>query len=632
MPFIVPRIQFDHDESAHGVDTELLADSNFFSADAVSVVAQPTRSTFLLPRPTFVERSIVRLPDVRYAIEATIFPGLLLLAGFVVYLIRPDRRRLPLWVGAAVLFVFGLGPSLKVAGHFVWKHGGQPVSWLPYRLLLAIPGLGALRAPVRVEYVLVALLVAATTIALTRLVDAAPARAWVVGVVAAVLLATNLLAPVPRTTFGTTPAGAQALRAIARHRATRRGRSERSRRLRSRLRQLAGVPPRAGGRVRGFVRRESVVEARGRHRGAVVHQAPVRPVGVRTAPAAGHPGAHDAVRRAGRRCAPAGARRALRRDRPHQDRAHVPDGRGRAPGAPGTLVARPRRALRGDRPRSAGRDLSGHAPQEQLEAVAEVVLQAEVGVERRGRPGVAGLHRVVRFVPREPAVGCDERVGSLHLPRQRRSGPVRQPGFELQRSGARRVAGEQVVQERVVVGNPAHVGVADDDAAPGRNVRFDRMQQRLDAVRESGVVADVPRAALVGDRDRPREVDRILHRADVAPRRVRRQQQRDPGDHHEARDGCDPRHAPARRARLAISASAAGRSTTTAPLTHARCAESARCSACGSTPRPNSAPASSTRGRSPRGSRRTRQDAEGRRARSRALRAGRTTRTAAARE
>ena len=35
------------------------------------------------------------------------------------------------------------------------------------------------------------------------------------------------------------------------------------------------------------------------------------------------------------------------------------------------------------------------------------------------------------------------------------------------------------------------------------------------------------------------------------------------------------------RARLAISASAAGRSTTTAPLTHARCAESARCSACG---------------------------------------------------
>ncbi len=165
MPFIVPRIQFDHQESAHGVDTQLLADANFFSADAVSVVAQPTRSTFLLPRPAFVDKSIVRLPDARHAIEATIFPGLLLLAGFVLFLCGAERRRLPLWVAAAGLFVFGLGPSLKVAGNFVWKHGGSPVSWLPYRLLIAIPGLGALRAPVRVEYVLVAVLVAATVLA-----------------------------------------------------------------------------------------------------------------------------------------------------------------------------------------------------------------------------------------------------------------------------------------------------------------------------------------------------------------------------------------------------------------------------------------------------------------------------------
>lgn len=214
LPFIVPRIQFDHNESTRGVDTELLSDSNLFSADAVSIVAQPTRSTFLLPRPTFVEKSIVRLPDVRYAIEATIFPGLLLLLGFVLYLSKPERRRLPLWVAAAVLFVFGLGPSLKVAGNFVWKHDGTPVSWLPYRLLLAVPGLGALRAPVRVEYVLVALLVAATAIALHRMLTTDPRRVWVVGAVAAVLLATNLLAPVPTTSFNTTPASEAALRAI----------------------------------------------------------------------------------------------------------------------------------------------------------------------------------------------------------------------------------------------------------------------------------------------------------------------------------------------------------------------------------------------------------------------------------
>jgi hypothetical protein len=215
-PFIVPRIQFDRQESAHGVDTELLSDSNFFSADAVSIVAQPTRSTFLLPRPTFVEKSIVRLPEVHYAIEATIFPGLLLLAGLVVFAWVRDRRRLPLLLSAAVLFVFGLGPSLKVAGNFVWKHGGSPVSWLPYRLLLAIPGLGALRAPVRVEYVLVALLVAALVVALDRVLERAPERVAIVAVGAGVLLATNLLVPVPTTGFNTTPASDGALHEIAR--------------------------------------------------------------------------------------------------------------------------------------------------------------------------------------------------------------------------------------------------------------------------------------------------------------------------------------------------------------------------------------------------------------------------------
>jgi hypothetical protein len=215
LPFIVPRIRFDHRESAHGVDTELLADSNFFSADAVSVIAQPTRSTFLLPRPTFVQKSIVRLPDVRYALEATIFPGLILLAGFLVFLLRRDRRRLPLVLSAGVLLVFGLGPSLKVAGNFVWKHGTTPVSWLPYRVLLVVPGLGALRAPVRVEYVLVAVLVAATAIALQRIVDAAPRRLWLVGGIAGALLATNLLVPLPTTDTTTTEASRAALREIA---------------------------------------------------------------------------------------------------------------------------------------------------------------------------------------------------------------------------------------------------------------------------------------------------------------------------------------------------------------------------------------------------------------------------------
>ncbi len=55
---------------------------------------------------------------------------------------KRSRRRLPLLSSAAVLFVFGLGPSLKVAGNFVWKHGGRPVSWLPVPAAPRDPGLG----------------------------------------------------------------------------------------------------------------------------------------------------------------------------------------------------------------------------------------------------------------------------------------------------------------------------------------------------------------------------------------------------------------------------------------------------------------------------------------------------------
>ena len=192
----------------------LLSDEEFIKPEQVAQKLQlDIRTVYRYIRSQ--QMRVVRLPDIRYGIEATIFPGLLLLAGIVVFLFRPDRRRLPLAASVGMLFVLGLGPSLKVAGNFVWKHGGEPVSWLPYRLLLAIPGLGALRAPVRVEYVLVALLVAATAIALDRLLRRDRGYACLIGSAAGVLLATNLLVPLPTTTFGTTAAGADALREIA---------------------------------------------------------------------------------------------------------------------------------------------------------------------------------------------------------------------------------------------------------------------------------------------------------------------------------------------------------------------------------------------------------------------------------
>jgi hypothetical protein len=215
LPFVVTRLRFEDAERQQGGTTQLLADSNLYSADALSIVAQPTRSTFLAPRPTVVDRSLSRLPDPRHALEATSFPGLALLVGFGVFLASPDRRRAPLAIAAIVTWILGLGPSLKVGGEFLWQHhAGAPVSWLPYRLLLAIPGFGALRAPDRTAYALVAILAGGAAIALHRFV-ARGRNTVVVGLIATAMLATNLLLPLPTVAVPTTKASERAMRAIA---------------------------------------------------------------------------------------------------------------------------------------------------------------------------------------------------------------------------------------------------------------------------------------------------------------------------------------------------------------------------------------------------------------------------------
>lgn len=216
LPIVIPRLRFDRAEAGHGADIELLRDSNLYSADALSVLAQPSRSTVLLPRPSVLDRSLFRLPDPSYSLEFTLFPGLLLLAGFVLFLARPSRLRLPLGLATLCMWLFALGPSLRIGGDFVWQHGGTPVSWLPYRVLLAIPGLGALRAPLRAGYVLVALFAAATAAALDRVLATRRARGTVVVVgCAALLLVPNLLLPLPTVTFPTTTASERAMRRIA---------------------------------------------------------------------------------------------------------------------------------------------------------------------------------------------------------------------------------------------------------------------------------------------------------------------------------------------------------------------------------------------------------------------------------
>jgi hypothetical protein len=216
LPLIVPRIRLDRAEKQRGATTQLLADSTLYSADALQLVAQPSRSTIRFPRPAAVDRALSRLPDPRRALEATLFPGLILLLGFALFLTRPSQLRLPLAVTAAVVWVFALGPSLKVGGRFLWKNAHGPVSWLPFRVLLSVPGLGALRAPARAGYVLVGLLTAGAAVAAHRILSTSRRGEILLGTGCAALLVTNLLIPLPTVTTNTTPASEHAFGEVAR--------------------------------------------------------------------------------------------------------------------------------------------------------------------------------------------------------------------------------------------------------------------------------------------------------------------------------------------------------------------------------------------------------------------------------
>jgi hypothetical protein len=216
-PFVVARLDYDAHERTKGVDAELARDAEVFSADPVSLIAQPTRSSVLVPRPRFVEDSIARLPDVTSALELTLFPGVVLLVGSVLFVSRRSRLRLPLVLAGLVFLVLALGPSLRVGYDFLWHDGTVPREFLPYRLLLSIPGLSALRGPIRTVYILVPVLGAATAIGLDRALAKRQRRDVVVVAAGCVaVLALNLLVPLPTITMGTTPGSEAAMRAMHR--------------------------------------------------------------------------------------------------------------------------------------------------------------------------------------------------------------------------------------------------------------------------------------------------------------------------------------------------------------------------------------------------------------------------------
>lgn len=161
LPFLVPRLQLERAERAAGRDPVLLGDAFAFTPDSLSVAVQPPDATVELPGARLRERFS---PNV---VENTLFPGLLPLLAIGGLLLVRTRLRRPLLAAAGALWLLALGPSLRFDGSWVLDRAdGSPVSWLPYRALLALPGLGSLRTPSRAGFTLAAVLTAGLVVCL----------------------------------------------------------------------------------------------------------------------------------------------------------------------------------------------------------------------------------------------------------------------------------------------------------------------------------------------------------------------------------------------------------------------------------------------------------------------------------
>jgi hypothetical protein len=215
-PLTIPRIGFDHREAAatppHSLqEIDNQNNSLRFSADALSVVAQPSASRIGLPGAGRLHRNF--FPN---RVESTIFPGaLLVLALFVAAFVRSPLR-LPTLSAAALVWILALGPTLYVDGKAVLKHAnGTPVEFMPENLFYSLPGTSALRTPDRLAFALPAVTVIAFALA-ARWVCARARLQWqlIGGAVAAGLIVTNLIV-VPYATSslpGSLVAGLQRVR------------------------------------------------------------------------------------------------------------------------------------------------------------------------------------------------------------------------------------------------------------------------------------------------------------------------------------------------------------------------------------------------------------------------------------
>lgn len=218
-PLTIPRIHFQHREDAAAppapqnlerIDNE--NNSLNFSADALSVIAQPSASHFGLPGAGRLHRDFY--PN---RIESTIYPGLLLLVALGSAVFIRSRLRLPTVIAALLLWILALGPTLFFDGEPVLEHAnGSPVRFMPEQLLYSLPGTSALRTPDRLALALPAVAALALALAANRLCRRLHSLYVIpLGALSLVLVATNLII-VPHTPRALPVAFEQALEHIRR--------------------------------------------------------------------------------------------------------------------------------------------------------------------------------------------------------------------------------------------------------------------------------------------------------------------------------------------------------------------------------------------------------------------------------
>lgn len=154
-PFLAARFDRDAAERAAGAPAQETDTARTlpFSADLYSSIAPPPDS----------HNPLLRFASTPRDLETTAYPGLLLLLGLGGVVIVGSRSRMTLALSAVGLWLLTLGPTLlgfRVVNGVITKapaFDGAAFAWLPYTLLLRVPGLTSLRTPVRSGFWLVPL-------------------------------------------------------------------------------------------------------------------------------------------------------------------------------------------------------------------------------------------------------------------------------------------------------------------------------------------------------------------------------------------------------------------------------------------------------------------------------------------